>query len=482
MQTELTALLICDDQQQQDELCRLFEFVNLGVLSTSSSDWQQQVNDLEESRALTSVFVQAGEDEQQTLKLTEQLLQWRPDLPVVVLGEEPQSWSYDQLELVLSFLPGKLQYAQLLSCLHKAQIYREVFAQDTSGKNLFASMVGVSASMQQVRRMMQQVAHTEASVLILGESGTGKEVVARNLHEGSSRCNGPFVPVNCGAIPAELLESELFGHEKGAFTGAISNRAGRFEMASGGTLFLDEVGDMPLPMQVKLLRVLQERVFERVGSTKSQTADVRIIAATHKNLEAMIESGDFREDLFYRLNVFPIDMPPLRERAEDIPLLINELVLRMEKEKRGSVRFNQGAIDSLKRHDWSGNVRELANLVERMAIMYPNGVVGVTELPAKFRYVDEEPQIQEFREEMSERAMLQAPLPEPEPMDAQEPTGWLSLPEEGLDLREYLAEIEQNLIQLAVDECEGVVSHAAERLNIRRTTLVEKMRKYEMNR
>src|SRR5690606_31073639 len=156
---------------------------------------------------------------------------------------------------------------------------------------------------------------------------------------------------------------------------AISNRAGRFEMASGGTLFLDEVGDMPLPMQVKLLRVLQERVFERVGSTKSQTADVRIIAATHKNLEAMIESGDFREDLFYRLNVFPIDMPPLRERAEDIPLLINELVLRMEKEKRGSVRFNQGAIDSLKRHDWSGNVRELANLVERMAIMYPNGVV-----------------------------------------------------------------------------------------------------------
>src|SRR5690606_12401731 len=145
-------------------------------------------------------------------------------------------------------------YAQLLSCLHKAQIYREVFAQDTSGKNLFASMVGVSASMQQVRRMMQQVAHTEASVLILGESGTGKEVVARNLHEGSSRCNGPFVPVNCGAIPAELLESELFGHEKGAFTGAISNRAGRFEMASGGTLFLDEVGDMPLPMQVKLLR------------------------------------------------------------------------------------------------------------------------------------------------------------------------------------------------------------------------------------
>src|SRR5690554_458179 len=324
---------------------------------------------------------------------------------------------------------------------------------------------------------MQQVADTEANVLILGESGTGKEVVARNLHYSSSRKDGPFVPINCGAIPAELLESELFGHEKGAFTGAISARAGRFELAKGGTLFLDEVGDMPLTMQVKLLRVLQERIFERIGGNKSITADVRIVAATHKNIEEMIELGDFREDLFYRLNVFPIEMPPLRERTEDIPLLINELVSRMENEKRGSVRFNEAAIMSLCQHSWPGNVRELANLVERMAIMYPHGVIGISELPRKFRYIDEENGIQELREEVSERAALLAAV---EDVPAPNPTA--QLPSTGLDLREYLAELEQDLIQQALTEEDGVVARAAERLNIRRTTLVEKMRKYGMSR
>src|SRR5690606_23797018 len=191
----------------------------------------------------------------------------------------------------------------------RAQVYREMYdqARDRGRQrepNLFRSLVGTSRAIQSVRLMMQQVANTEATVLILGESGTGKEVVARNLHYHSSRREAPFVPINCGAIPAELLESELFGHEKGAFTGAITTRAGRFELAQGGTWFLDEIGDMPLPMQVKLLRVLQERTFERVGSNKMQTADVRVIAATHKHLEEMIEQGNFREDLFYRLNVF----------------------------------------------------------------------------------------------------------------------------------------------------------------------------------
>lgn len=482
MQAKVNGLLICDEQELHDELCRLFDFVGFSTLATRSNSWQRHVQELPEPESLSCAFVVAGEDEKQTAQLVEQLGQWQTCLPVVVLGEQPQSWSYDLLEKILCFLPVQLRYPDLLSSLHKAQIHREVFARKSSSKHLFASMVGISESTQQVRLMMQQVAHTDANVLILGESGTGKEVVARNLHEGSARCNGPFVPVNCGAIPAELLESELFGHEKGAFTGAISSRAGRFEMASGGTLFLDEVGDMPLPMQVKLLRVLQERVFERVGSTRSQTADVRIIAATHKNLEKMIETGEFREDLFYRLNVFPIEMPPLRERTEDIPLLVNELVARMEKEKRGTVRFSSSAYESLARHEWSGNVRELANLVERMAIMYPGGVVGINELPAKFRHVDEEAQIQEFREEMTERAMLQAPAPVVELDEPEDPTVWHTLPADGLDLREYLAEIERNLIHLAVDECDGVVSHAAERLNIRRTTLVEKMRKYEMSR
>ncbi|EPO7709664.1 TPA: transcriptional regulator FleQ, partial [Pseudomonas aeruginosa] len=243
-----------------------------------------------------------------------------------------------------------------------------------------------------------------------------------------------------------------------------------------GTLFLDEIGDMPLPMQVKLLRVLQERTFERVGSNKTQNVDVRIIAATHKNLEKMIEDGTFREDLYYRLNVFPIEMAPLRERVEDIALLLNELISRMEHEKRGSIRFNSAAIMSLCRHDWPGNVRELANLVERLAIMHPYGVIGGGELPKKFRHVDDEDEqlASSLREELEERAAINAGLPG---MDAP-----AMLPAEGLDLKDYLANLEQGLIQQALDDAGGVVARAAERLRIRRTTLVEKMRKYGMSR
>ncbi|HEX7764106.1 MAG TPA: sigma-54 dependent transcriptional regulator, partial [Cellvibrio sp.] len=301
------------------------------------------------------------------------------------------------------------------------------------------------------------------------------EVVARNLHYNSPRRDKPFVPVNCGAIPAELLESELFGHEKGAFTGAINSRAGRFEMAEGGTLFLDEIGDMPLNMQVKILRVLQERCFERVGSNKTQPVDVRIIAATHRNLEQMITNNTFREDLFYRLNVFPIELPSLKERAEDIPLLINELVSRMESEQRGSIRFNSAAIMSLCQHEWSGNVRELANLVERMAITHPFGVIGVQDLPAKYRHIDV----------VEEDFVQSSPRPAGELSAG---AGYVSmndtplLPEQGIDLREYITNLEMSLIQQALNDCGGVVARAADKLCVRRTTLVEKMRKYDMQR
>jgi len=193
-------------------------------------------------------------------------------------------------------------------------------------EDIFSSLVGNGPAMQKVKKLIQQVAQTDATVLILGESGTGKEVVAQALHNASTRSQKTFIPINCGAIPGELLESELFGHEKGAFTGAITARKGRFEMAEKGTIFLDEIGDMPLPMQVKLLRVLQERKYERVGGNKSFHCDIRVIAATHRNLEDHIEAGDFREDLFYRLNVFPIEMPSLRERPEDVEPLLNFLI------------------------------------------------------------------------------------------------------------------------------------------------------------
>ncbi len=482
MWRETKILLIDDNTERRRDLAVILSFLGEDHLVCTSQAWREVVDGLASSREVLTVLLGDVQSKGGALELLKQLAAWDEFLPLLLIdAQAPAECSEEMRRRVLASLEMPPSYNKLLDSLHRAQVYREMYDQARErGRqretNLFRSLVGTSRAIGQVRQMMQQVADTEASVLILGESGTGKEVVARNLHYHSKRREGPFVPVNCGAIPAELLESELFGHEKGAFTGAITSRAGRFELANGGTLFLDEIGDMPLPMQVKLLRVLQERTFERVGSNKTQNADVRIIAATHKNLEQMIETGSFREDLFYRLNVFPIEMAPLRERVEDIPLLMNELISRMEIEKRGSIRFNSAAIMSLCQHDWPGNVRELANLVERMAIMHPYGVIGVMELPKKFRYVDDEDEqmAASLREELEERAALNAGLP-----GVHSPA---SLPAEGLDLKDYLGNLEQGLIQQALDDAAGVVARAAERLRIRRTTLVEKMRKYGMNR
>ncbi len=398
-----------------------------------------------------------------------------PGLPVLLLGGEElaDAASAGPVNLI-GRLQWPLQQQRLLDELHRARVYRDQYAASRGRVQqevkLFRSLVGISPGLQAVRHLMAQVADTDATVLVLGESGTGKEVVARGIHENSRRRAGPFVPLNCGAVPAELLESELFGHEKGSFTGAVSARAGRFELARGGTLFLDEIGDMPLAMQVKLLRVLQERSFERVGGNQTLEADVRIVCATHKNLDEMIAQGSFREDLYYRINVFPIEMPPLRERGEDLPLLVNELVARLEREQRGSVSFTSSAIESLGRHPWAGNVRELANLVERMAITCPGAVVGVRDLPLKFRHIEE--QEEDFRHAP---AVPCAAAPAAA-LDSQ--SGLLPL--SGLDLKEYLQDLEKSLIEQALDDCAGVVARAAERLRLRRTTLVEKMRKYDL--
>ena len=481
MWRETKILLIDDDSSRRHDLAVILNFLGEENLASPSLDWEQAVSALSSSREVLCVLVGDVSIAGGVSGLLKTLAAWDEFLPIMLLGEiSSVDLPEDQRRRVLSTLEMPPSYSKLLDSLHRAQVYREMYDHArVRGRhrepNLFRSLVGTSRAIQHVRQMMQQVADTEASVLILGESGTGKEVVARNLHYHSKRRDAPFVPVNCGAIPAELLESELFGHEKGAFTGAITSRAGRFELANGGTLFLDEIGDMPLPMQVKLLRVLQERTFERVGSNKTQSADVRIIAATHKNLESMIEVGAFREDLYYRLNVFPIEMAPLRERVEDIPLLMNELISRMEHEKRGSIRFNSGAIMSLCRHAWPGNVRELANLVERMAIMHPYGVIGIAELPKKFRYVDDEDEqmVESLRCDLEERAAIN---------NAPDFTATAMLPPEGLDLKDYLGGLEQVLIQQALDDANGIVARAAERLRIRRTTLVEKMRKYGMSR
>jgi len=386
-------------------------------------------------------------------------------------------------------------YSELTQLLHYCQTYSNPNHKlSKANKYLITSLVGKGLRIQEIRYLVEQVAESNANVLILGESGTGKEVVARAIHEVSGRNKGPFVPVNCGAIPAELLESELFGHEKGAFTGAFSARKGRFELAEGGTLFLDEIGDMPMPMQVKLLRVLQERTFERVGGNKSLQADVRIVAATHRNLEDMIVDGSFREDLFYRLNVFPIEKPALRDRQEDIPLLLQELLSRLEKEHKATLRFTQRALDSLMKHAWPGNVRELSNLLERLLILHSNKIVDVTELPVKYRYLDEQGEaVEQIHYNPEEEALMErdalsgmfgdAPVLSDESEMHDESLGFLGhLPAEGMNLKDKLVEFEIEMIRQAIDSQDGVVSHAAELLSMRRTTLVEKMKKYGLNK
>ncbi|WP_194866793.1 sigma-54 dependent transcriptional regulator [Pseudoalteromonas sp. PPB1] len=422
----------------------------------------------------------------------EALIKSLPAVPFLLIGETLRPLL--SLANVIGLITEPFSQEVTMQLLHDCQQYQRMLPGKSTQLNdakSFDGLVGDTKAVKEVRFLISQVAKTDANVLILGESGTGKEVVARNVHLLSNRNTGPFVPVNCGAIPGELLESELFGHEKGAFTGAISARKGRFELAQGGTLFLDEIGDMPLQMQVKLLRVLQERSYERVGGTKPIQADVRVIAATHRNLEIMIEEGKFREDLFYRLNVFPIENPSLRERADDIPLLLKELLRRVAEQGGSTVKFTDRAIDSLKAHSWPGNIRELANLVERMAIMFPEKVVDVTDLPSKYRYIEVEAYEPEYPEELLEKDVFNELFSdgfsdfedEEETLDQDNMEPGLGLlPDEGIELKEYLAEMEISLITQALERYDYVVARAAEILGVRRTTLVEKMKKYNLNR
>lgn len=473
----IKVLLVDDDPQRRYELKVVLDFVGEETVASTSSECEKTFGALEDTSDFLCVMI--GECKELPFQeVIKRVLAKDPGLPFLTIAESsqpiPEIEDEEIRKAVIANVEMPPSYTKLLDSLHRAQIYRDQHSgsADRGQKReatLFRSLVGTSRKVQKVRELMAQVADKDVNVLITGESGTGKEVVARNLHYNSHRRHKPFVPVNCGAIPSELLESELFGHEKGAFSGAVTSRPGRFEMAQGGTLFLDEIGDMPLHMQVKILRVLQEKTFERVGGTKTMSADVRIIAATHRDLENAIEKGEFREDLYYRLNVFPIEMPPLRERTEDIPLLLNELISRIENEKRGSIRFNSASIMALCRHSWSGNVRELANLVERLVITHPYGVVGVNDLPKRFKHVDD------FDEEIPE-----------ELTDSGTPTiigndSAALLPVNGIDLKEYLGNLESSLIRQALDDCNGVVARAADKLRIRRTTLVEKMRKYDMN-
>lgn len=502
---ESRVLVIENDEQSAATLTSVLQFIDFSPVHVTSAAEITLVD--RRPQDWLAIIVGEEKDPGALGKFIEWLKRDRHHPPLLVspAKQEALCEQYGLDRSACFSLDHPVRYVQLNDLLRRAGLVR---MDNEAAAVRFVGPTGNSAAIRRVRRMIEQVAGHDTTVLVTGESGTGKEVVARAVHEQSARRDKPFVAVNCGAIPADLLESELFGHEKGAFTGAITARKGRFEMADGGTLFLDEIGDMTLPMQVKILRVLQERTYERVGSSRSIRCEVRIIAATHRNLEESIVKGTFREDLFYRLNVFPIEMPPLRERLEDLPLLIEDLIEAMERNGHGSVRLSQDAIHALRAYHWPGNVRELSNLIERLAVLHPHTVVGVSDLPQRYRThianvsaaasaapapvaADD---IAPFVSQAPAPAIAAAPAPVPNPTYAPaviplpaSAATYLSatpamLPPDGVNLKDHIETIELALIRQALQQSSGVVAHAAKLLNTRRTTLVEKLRKYGLQR
>jgi len=326
---------------------------------------------------------------------------------------------------------------------------------DSKNDNGFQGVIGKSRAMSSIFKLVKRVADSDSTILINGETGTGKGMIAKAIHETSYRKNKPLVSINCGAIPENLLESELFGHVKGAFTGATSAKSGKFEVANGGTIFLDEIGDMSPDLQVKVLKVLEEKEFEPVGGCRSIKVDVRIVAATHRDLEEEVQKGTFREDLFYRLYVIPVQLPALRERQVDIPLLVNHFLDKLNAEKGTEVSgIDEAAMAIFSHHPWPGNVRELANLMERLTVLKGEGIIKVEDLPPKMR-------------------------------NASRPSGTQVSPEltcDGLCLSTAVSEFEKNLIYQSLEKTDWVKNKAAKLLQVKRTTLVEKIKRYELQK
>ena len=345
-------------------------------------------------------------------------------------------------------------------------------------------LVGQSAAMRDVRRLIEIAAPAKTTVLVLGDTGTGKELVSRSVHAQSGR-KGELVSVNCSAIPADLLESELFGYEKGAFTGAEKTRHGRFEMASGGTLFLDEIGDMPLPLQAKLLRAIESKHIQRVGGGKDIPIDLRLVCATHQNIEADIDAGKFRADLFYRINVFPIKLPTLAERSVDIPQIISTLcnAIKAQGELLGMPEFDDSALQEFSRYPWPGNVRELRNVIERACLLFPGKTVDAKKVREHLLRL-RAPKVSEEQDALwaatadldppGDMAETNVEMPLPHPNHYRD---WFAY-FDAIDVRRHLQEVEIVLIEAALEKSNGMISHAADALKLRRTTLIEKMKKF----
>jgi len=365
-------------------------------------------------------------------------------------------------DAVIALQAGAVDYLEmpvsenrLDSALDKAGVRRRIAPVNQPPAKIekgCAAIIGNSSVMRQVFSLIKKVCDAETTVLVRGESGTGKELIAQALHYEGVRGAGPFVPVNCGAIPGELLESELFGHEKGAFTHAIRTRLGRFELANGGTVFLDEISEMSPMLQVKLLRVLQEKEFERIGGTKTIRSDFRVVAATNRDLEQEVQAGRFREDLYYRLNVIPIEAPPLRDRRQDIPLLVEHFVARFNRLRKKKIKgVAEEVMVRFTCYTWPGNVRELENMLERMVILTGGEVLSVADLP--------------------ERLLAAGTIPIEQVEE---------LPGQGFFLNEVVADFEKRLILQALEQTDWVKNRAAKLLNVNRTTLIEKMKRFKL--
>jgi len=447
-QTTGRVLVLDANSERAAELSHRLRFMNYEAVV---ADTEASLNAFAAEPGIALMVGDTGSNKKLTNAL-HQLSKKQPHLPFLMLDDDlaKGEFSQDLADRPTWKVDMPLRRSQVSRLLRRAERF--------SGEERRHRLTGNSHSIKHIRELIEQVADFDTTVLVTGDSGTGKELVARTIHDLSDRADMPFVPINCGAIPADLLESELFGHEKGAFTGALSARAGRFELAEGGTLFLDEIGDMSLPMQVKLLRVLQEHCFQRVGSNKLQTSNVRIIAATHRDLPAAVESGDFREDLFYRLNVFPIEMPCLKKRASDLPALLDELLVEHQGKEGERLRVSPAALQALANYAWPGNIRELSNLVERLAILYPTGEIALEDLPEKYRETATVSATDALQRDNTEAHALSS-----------------------ANLKAHLQAVEQELIQKAMIASNGVVAKAARLLSMQRTTLVEKLSRYEIH-
>ena len=455
MDTDALILIVDDEEDIRFSLRGILEDEGHDVLEAASGE---DALDLLERRLPDLVLLDIWLTGIDGLEVLERIRDKAPGLPVIMIS------GHGNVETAVAamnkgatdFIEKPLSLEKVILSVNKAlelhRIQQENLALRTRIEaDQVHEITGRSKTVSDLRAHISQVAPTDTWVLITGENGTGKEIVARSVYMQSSRSSKPMVAVNCAAIPEELIESELFGHVKGAFTGAETSQAGKFELAHKGTLFLDEIGDMSLKTQAKILRILQEQQFERVGGRKTITVDVRVIAATNKDLQAEIAAGRFREDLYYRLKVFPLHVPPLRERLEDIPLLVDEFLVRLARDRGGAdMRFAPKALEALMRYAWPGNVRELKNFTERMMIMHPGMEVGPGDLPPEFG-------------DRGASALERG--------DAAVPPG-------PVDLKEAKALLEARIIEAKLAEYGGNVSKVAESLGLERSSLYRKLKAY----